>query len=100
MALHGRAGEARDFVVRNASGGGKFVRESAQAGAEHQRDFRPQLRFREDELRGAGAACELATRVVRRLAAGAHRSKIYLYIAEATNGAEFARERNTWLEGR
>ena len=46
VAFDRRAREAGNFVVGNARGGGEFVGERAEAGAEHQADFRAQLRSR------------------------------------------------------
>src|SRR5271170_2096656 len=58
VADGGGAREAGDFFVGDASGFGEFVGEGAQAGAQHQRDFRAQARFRQDEFRGAVGAGE------------------------------------------
>ena len=58
VAFDGRAREAGNFAVGNSRGAGEFVGECAEAGAEHQRDFWAQFRFREDEFRGAAGAGE------------------------------------------
>ena len=56
VPFDGGAREAGNFLVRDSRGGSEFVGESAEAGAENERDFRAQFCFRENEFRGARGA--------------------------------------------
>src|SRR5216684_8236825 len=55
----GGAREVRDFCVRNAGGSGEFIGESAEAGAEDERDFWTELGFFLNEAGGRFGADEL-----------------------------------------
>ena len=59
------ARKAGNFFVGDARGACKFVGKSAEARAEHERDFRAQLRFRENEFRGALGAGKVTRRLAR-----------------------------------
>src|SRR5713226_4886599 len=50
--------KVRNFRVRNLYSAGKFVRERPEAGAQHQRDFRPERCLRKNEIGGEPRAFE------------------------------------------